>query len=88
MSQADLEQSLAALRAELDAIDAQQSDVRLRLEPLIGELEQAIATLNEPGDDSSLRERLGAHIESFEVEHPRVTNILNDIMVTLSNLGI
>ena len=88
MSQADLEQSLAALRAELEAIDATQSDVRVRLEPLIGELEHAVGTLNEPAADSSLSERLGAHIESFEVEHPRVTNILNDIMVTLSNLGI
>jgi len=27
-------------------------------------------------------------ISEFEVEHPRLTGILNDIMVALSNLGI
>jgi hypothetical protein len=27
-------------------------------------------------------------ISQFEVEHPRITGILNDLMVALSNLGI
>ena len=27
-------------------------------------------------------------IEHFETDHPRATAILNDIMVTLSNMGI
>jgi len=27
-------------------------------------------------------------IEQFEVEHPRITGVLNDLMVTLSGMGI
>ena len=27
-------------------------------------------------------------IERFEVEHPRATGVVNDIMVVLSNMGI
>jgi hypothetical protein len=38
--------------------------------------------------ESSLADPIRAAIDQFEVSHPRATAILNDIMVTLGNLGI
>jgi len=28
------------------------------------------------------------HVEKFEMEHPRLTGILNDVMTKLMNMGI
>jgi chaperonin cofactor prefoldin len=88
MSRAELKQSLERLRRELAALGPNDSEVRERLSPLIDEIEQEIGTLATSDNQASQLEKLRNHVEAFEVEHPRVTNILNDIMVTLSNLGI
>ncbi|MEQ8231956.1 MAG: DUF4404 family protein [Gammaproteobacteria bacterium] len=88
MSRAELEHSLDKLRGELDALGPEASETRARLAALIDEIEQELATLETAADGDSLLEKLQHQVEVFEVEHPRVTNILNDIMVTLSNLGI
>ena len=83
MPRSQLEQSLGELRAEIDRLDADDAAHRERLEQLVDEIETQLAA----EDDSALG-AIRQQIESFEVEHPRVTAILNDIMVTLSNLGI
>jgi len=83
MSRAELETLLAQLHDEIDTIAPSERQQRLRA--LIADLERELAPTAAPRELSQgLRER----IETFEVEHPRVTAILNDIMVTLSNLGI
>ena len=88
MSRPQLEQSLDALRKELAALEPGAEDVRRRLSALIDDIDKELEALDENQEHDSLLEQLRHQIESFEVEHPRVTNILNDIMVTLSNLGI
>ncbi len=88
MSRAQLEQSLESLRRELDRIDPADADIRARLAALVDDIEARLETLEEDDEHDSLLERVRHQVEAFEVEHPRVTNILNDIMVTLSNLGI
>lgn len=88
MSRAELEHSLEKLRGELDALGPEAATTRTRLAALIDDIEDELSTLESPGDGDSLLEKLQHQVEIFEIEHPRVTNILNDIMVTLSNLGI
>ena len=85
MSRAQLEQALQRLRAELDQLDG---DVEARLRGVIAELEGQIEALDSAQESASMVNNLKRHIEQFEVEHPKVTNILNDVMVTLSNMGI
>ena len=85
MSRAQLEQALQRLRAELDQLDG---DVEARLRGVIAELEGQIEALDSAQESASMVDNLKRHIEQFEVEHPKVTNILNDVMVTLSNMGI
>lgn len=89
MSRARLEESLERLRHELESLDADASDPRdtKRLRALIDDVESQLDAL-EGDEDGSLVDGLRAQVEQFEVEHPRVTAILNDIMVTLSNMGI
>ena len=43
---------------------------------------------DEAVEDEALMDSLRESVERFEVEHPRATGILNNIMVMLSNMGI
>lgn len=88
MSRAELQSSLDKLRTELATLAPEAADARARLTALVDDIERELDALEDGGDHESLLERLRHQVEAFEVEHPRVTNILNDIMVTLANLGI
>ena len=88
MSQEQLRRSLDGLRNELNALEEDSHDTRERLSELITELEQQIEELGGSDDTESLIDNLRKWVEDFEVEHPRVTRIVNDIMMTLSNMGI
>ncbi len=84
MSREHLQDLLQRLRGELAQLES--SDSRPRLETLVADLERELAA--EQAEGAGLTQELKRRVESFEVEHPRVTAILNDVMVTLSNLGI
>ena len=88
MSRAELQASLERLRAELATLGTEAEDTRTRLTALVDEVERELEQLGETGDHASILDKLQHQVEAFEVEHPRITNILNDIMVTLANLGI
>ena len=83
MSRAQLEQLLTRLRDELAALEREGAAPNPRLHQLIADVETQLV---EP--DESLADELRHRVETFEVEHPRLTSIMNDLMVTLSNLGI
>ena len=83
MSREQLAQLLTRLRAELATLD--DAAARPRLQALVEDLECELAATAETG---GVTQELKRRVETFEVEHPRVTAILNDVMVTLSNLGI
>lgn len=84
MSREQLRDLLSRLRAELATLDAGDDGAQTRLRRLLDDIEGQLADNDNDGLTSDLKRR----IETFEVEHPRVTAILNDVMVTLSNLGI
>jgi chromosome segregation ATPase len=88
MTAEKLREDLNRLRAELSTLARDNSTARDKLDSIINDIEQRI---QEP-DDASAHHGLLASIRDairhFEAEHPRATAILNDIMVTLSNMGI
>jgi hypothetical protein len=88
MSRDQLHQSLAALRAALAEFDTGDSEKRARIQSLIEALERQIDAPENPAASAELNESLPTLVEHFEVEHPRLTAILNDLMVTLSGMGI
>ncbi len=84
--QGNLNEKIISLKKELDQIPIENSDAKNHINALIEEIEN----LNDQssGDNSFIINKLKQSIENFETEHPRATAILNDIMVTLSNIGI
>lgn len=83
-----LEQSLNDLRAQIRGLDIDDEPTRLRLARLLADIEQ---TLGDPADahaHRNLGERLRASIVHFEVTHPRIAVLMNELMTQLSNMGI
>jgi len=87
MSQKDLHQLLSKLRKELDRLET-DSDAHQELSLLIINIVEQIEELGDKKNKVSLTENVKAQIEKFEVEHPRITSILNDVMMKLTNIGI
>lgn len=87
MSESDLKNLVNLLRTELDRARTGDPEALSQMGPLLADLEQALAQ-HEGSHVAGLRERLEGHVREFEVEHPRLTAILNDVMVSLGNLGI
>ena len=83
-----LKASLDKLRSEIEALKVSDRESKQRLETLVRDLEE---TLDKPGDTEHHKDvvrQLDDTIMHFEVSHPTVTAIMNDIMVKLSNMGI
>jgi hypothetical protein len=87
MGKEDFKNDLARLRAEIDRMGQSSPESQSRLDRLVADLESRIDNLSEE-DHQGMLDNLGEEIRHFETEHPRATAILNDIMVTLSNMGI
>lgn len=85
MSEQQLREQLERLRAIVNEIGADRPDSLQRLNELIGEIE---GQLSGGGREQYLTDAVGAAIRHFEIEHPRATAVLNDLMVTLANMGI
>jgi hypothetical protein len=81
-------QDLNRLRAEIDRTVSHDAEAHHALNQLINDLEAGLAQPVDANDHRDLVSRVPKAIENFETEHPRATAILNDIMVTLSNMGI
>lgn len=86
MQETELKHLVGQLREELQRARDGAPDALSHLAPLLADLDQALASPE--SSSASLRERLDGHIREFEVEHSRLTAILNDVMVSLGNLGI
>ena len=83
-----LRQSLSELRSELERLEAEEAQVRERLDALIAGVEMHLAQPADSAQQQSLVEDVRQSISQLEVSHPRTTAILNEIMVTLGNMGI
>ncbi len=88
MHNEDLKRSLEQLRAEIRKLGDDEEPAKSRMRNLVADLERQLADAGDDEQHSQLIEKLRRHIEQFEVEHPRLTGVLNRIMVALSNLGI
>ena len=87
MSQEKLEKELEKLRIELDNLASDDTASREKLDQLITELETLLQSSKDE-EHHGIVDNVRETINHFETEHPRATAILNDIMVTLSNMGI
>jgi FtsZ-binding cell division protein ZapB len=87
MPEQQLQENLEKLRAEIEQVADSDTEAKARLNALINEIEASIDPEQE-SEDNNLAQSIKDAVSHFETEHPRATAILNDIMVTLSNMGI
>lgn len=86
MTEQKISDALDELRKEGEQLDNPESKELLdSLMENIGQNIDYTATLDEHQD---LVEDVKDAITHFEVEHPRITGILNEIIMALSNMGI
>ena len=88
MANTKLKDELEKLRSEVKGLATDNIEASAKLEALISELEQKLEEPSDADHHANLVENLKDAISQFETEHPLATAILNDIMVTLSNMGI
>jgi hypothetical protein len=83
-----LDELLSSLRREMNALDIGDDDARRRLDELVVDIE---ARIKDPGDaraGGGLSGQLKASILKFEVSHPRLAGVVNDLVDKLSAMGI
>ncbi len=83
-----LNDMLQVLRSELDSLDESDGQAREKLLAIAAEIETRLADPDSDNSHESLIETIRDSISLFEVTHPRATGILNQLMVTLANMGI
>jgi hypothetical protein len=87
-SRRHLDESLQTLRAEIRALDSGDEEARQRLDRLVRDIEARIDSSSGTAAEDSLTGGLKAAILNFEVSHPRVAVLMNDVLEKLSAMGI
>lgn len=88
MNENNLQNELEKLRNEIENVARHDTAAKERLTELVNDVEKGLDELSDTEIDDNMLEGIREAITQFETEHPRATAILNDIMVTLSNMGI
>ena len=81
-----INQKITDLRKELEKLNFDNVDEKKHIDELLEEIESANKESEE--ETNFIIDKIKTSIDRFETEHPRATAILNEIMVTLSNIGI
>ena len=79
----EIKKSIAELKGELEQTPKETSIFEETLEAAKGGIEHYT-----PEAVKDLAQTLQREAEEFEVEHPRITALINNVMTSLSNLGI
>ncbi len=87
MTGKEVSEALFSLRQEVEHLKESHPELKHRLETLLEGLEEKIEA-SEEKSRLHLLDDLKEAVAQFEAEHPRIGGILNELMVTLSNLGI
>ncbi len=78
---------LEQLQGELDQVDPQDEKGRKLLENITAEIDGFLQESDDRRDESILH-RLQDTIDHFNIEHPKLTLALSEILSILSNAGI
>jgi seryl-tRNA synthetase len=78
---------LNKLREQVAALDSADEESKQKLNALIYDIEQRIQN-GDSGDADNLVSQVEQSIARFETTHPTLTAVLNNIMVSLGNMGV
>lgn len=88
MTEQKINDALAELRKEIERLEIGNRAAKERLTSLVESIEERVEASGGGEEHHDLVEEMKDAITHFEVEHPRITGIINDIMMTLSSAGI
>jgi len=83
-----LRKSIRDLHGEIDRIEFKNAAQKDQMQQLLDELENHMDHPEDTENSQKLIDKLESLIEEYEVKHPRVASALEEILVTLSNMGI
>lgn len=87
MAEKEVAEALYSLRREVETLEGQQPELKDGLESLLTKLEARLEA-GEAADHLHLVDDMKSTLTKFEVEHPTLTGVLNQLMVALSNIGV
>lgn len=88
MTEQKINDALAQLRKEIERLEIGNRAAKERLTSLVESIEERVEASGGGEEHQDLVEEMKDAITHFEVEHPRITGIINDLMMTLSSAGI
>lgn len=83
----EIAETIKALRNESNKLKSDDVDTTETINQLIEKLEQQIESPTVE-NQHSLTDHLKRSVSAFEIQHPRLTSIVNDLMVKLAGLGV
>jgi hypothetical protein len=88
MTNDELRHTLRKLRAEIDGLRFKDPEARERIRMLLAGVEQQLENTGDAPPEDGLIDNLKTTIEQFELEHPRLGALLNQLLLALSTMGI
>ncbi len=88
MSKDKVLEHLDGLKEEITKLEESDESTRDRLTGLTEEIEDLLEKIEDKPDSSALLQNLQTHVEHFEIEHPKITGVLSQIINTLTSMGI
>ena len=83
-----LDESLNHLLQEIKSLDLGDEQSRQRVERLVRDIEKLLESPKATRAQATLGEQLRTSVLSFEVSHPRLAAVMNEVLEQLSNMGI
>ncbi|MGZ8217312.1 DUF4404 family protein [Methylomagnum sp.] len=87
MAEKEVNEALFNLRNEIEQLGDSNPELKSTLEGLLEDLEDRLEA-TEDENHLHLVEDMKEAVSQFEVEHPTITGIVNELMVALGNMGI
>jgi hypothetical protein len=83
-----LDKSLNDLLSEIRALEVGDDPTRQRVRTLAQDIEKLLESPKTAAARATLGEQLRTSVLSFEVSHPRLAAVMNEVVEQLSNMGI
>ena len=87
MAEKEVNEALYSLRKEVERLEDLHPELKQKLDALLNEFEDRTEA-SEDGNHLHLVKDMQEALSQFEVEHPTLTGVLNQLMVSLGNMGI
>ncbi len=87
MNEQELRGQLDELATAIENMPAAEAQ-KAQLQTLIDNIESQLSDAVVDGEPESLAEQVENMVSGFESDHPTVAGILNNVMVTLTSMGV